>query len=160
MSKVYVVTKGSYSDYRIVSVFSSQELADLFMQTYPPNSSSYDNYNDVEEYELDVFEEQIRAGTKSWFVRMYQDGTVDHVQEESPPENPGSVVWNSPRGLFINVTTWADDGQHAIKIANEHRSALIAANRFTHGFKSDFVAPVSGNEPMLGGGNGAQSDTQ
>ncbi len=34
MDKVYIVTQGSYSDYRIVGVFDTKERAELFIESF------------------------------------------------------------------------------------------------------------------------------
>jgi len=48
MKKVYAVSSGSYSDYRVNAIFSTKELAEEFMRYIPDN-----DYNDIEEYEID-----------------------------------------------------------------------------------------------------------
>lgn len=53
MSNVYIVTQGSYSDYGIVGVFGTRELADEYIQLEMKRSNSrFDNYYDVEEFTL------------------------------------------------------------------------------------------------------------
>lgn len=51
--KVYVVTDGSYSDYHIVSIFSTKEKADIHAALL--NSSNYQEAN-VEEWDVDDIE--------------------------------------------------------------------------------------------------------
>lgn len=148
MTTVYVVTTGSYSDYGIVAIFSTRETAEMLIRNCP--EGTYPAYNDIEEYELDKFEEQIKQGKQQWWVRMRENGTVDTVQEESPPIDIGVQVFNTSHdGVMMIVTTWADNKEHAIKIANERRSALIASNQWEAGYRSDVIAPISGNEPMI-----------
>ena len=48
--KVYIVTSGIYSDYRIEAVFSTREAAELFIATN--NTIDYP-YDYIEEYEMD-----------------------------------------------------------------------------------------------------------
>ncbi|MFE5828721.1 hypothetical protein ACFQ8W_00370 [Streptomyces sp. NPDC056508] len=50
MSKVYIVTKGSYSDYRICQVFADRATADAFREQLAAANCYADA--DVEEYEL------------------------------------------------------------------------------------------------------------
>ena len=45
--KIYAVNSGSYSDYRVVALFSTPERAQEFMAAVPDS-----DYNGVEEFEL------------------------------------------------------------------------------------------------------------
>jgi hypothetical protein len=132
MTKVYVVTQGSYSDYRITALFSTRELAEMFISTF---SKPYSDFNDVVGYDLDQFEEQIREGLQQIFVIMNEDGTTTHTYGMIPSQE--DIVCEIKRSgdgtLYLHIVTWARDEQHAIKIANERRSALIASNQFKEG---------------------------
>lgn len=116
---VYVVTRGSYSDYGIVGIYSTRELAQAFMNASKP--VNYDDYNDIEEYELDQFKSKIEQGLICYWTVMQRDGSNAtakrwHVHNDFryyPPSNQ------------FSGTVWAKDEEHAIKIANERRIAYL-----------------------------------
>lgn len=54
--KVFIVTSGSYSDYRIEAVFSTKEKAQEYIQ-----NACVDDVNDIEEYEMDEQTERKNA---------------------------------------------------------------------------------------------------
>lgn len=99
-SKVYVVTQGEYSDYRIIGLFSSKDKADQLIASYPP--SCYSGQPRVEEYELDKV--GIPKGERLFRVSICVEGGVGRME----------------------TYVWAKDKQHAAKIANERRVQTIA----------------------------------
>jgi hypothetical protein len=123
MMKVYVITEGEYSGYGIVTVFSTEELANKFVEMYPDTR--------IEEYILDYYEQRVRDGKKPYNVWMFRDGTTQHCNE----------TMNEPRGIefhkvglngniVVDVTVFAKDEQHAVKIVNEKRAQLIASGEW------------------------------
>ena len=68
MKKVYLVTRGDYSDYRVSAVFDNKKKAELFTKSF--NSDEYR----IEIYDLNPFEEQIKESYKPYFVRMNKKG--------------------------------------------------------------------------------------
>ena len=73
MKKVYAATSGSYSDYGIVAIFSTKEAAQLFMERHP---NQWNDWNDIEEYDLDPGVLQMRKGYSHWMVQMEEDGST------------------------------------------------------------------------------------
>lgn len=122
-NKIWIVTSGNYSDYHIVSVFSSQELADKF--------AAHDKDRSVEEYEIDLHAEQIRSGLNTFYVRMNRDGDGS-VYSRDPDDEVELSLSDTPRaeGRVLYGTVWAEGKQHALKIANEKRAQLIANNEW------------------------------
>ena len=64
--KVYIVSWGNvlYNDYNLCAIFSTRENAQTYMDA---NAGGYDilqDFNDIEEYELDQDIEQFRAQVK------------------------------------------------------------------------------------------------
>jgi hypothetical protein len=148
MSKIYVITTGDY-DYSILNVLSTHELAEEF-KAYYDKLSRYSS-NDIEEYELDQWLPQFREGLKQFWVMIDVEGNVNDCQLTGGIETWRSEVtirnilrheyvkempeWEEVKkdidkyympGLF--VVCWAKDKRHAIKIANEKRTMLIAQN--------------------------------
>ena len=75
MSKVYLVTDGDYSDYRVLGVYSSMEKAEHAKLLYAAD-------NDVEEYELDAVPES-PPGLLAYVVIMELSGDVSRMWQES-----------------------------------------------------------------------------
>lgn len=137
-----MVSTGQYSDYSVVGVFTSRENAAEFVERVS-EAESYPDFNDVEEMELDGSLPQIRAGLKPWFVQMHRDGTTERVeQKELSPytaSDVGAVIWRRSQapaykgqGLddLLHASVFADSAAHAVKIANEHRTQMIAEGKW------------------------------
>jgi hypothetical protein len=138
VTKVFAVNSGSYSDYGIVAMFSTRQLAQEFMDAVPDYG-----YNDIEEYDLDPpATEKIRKGYKLWCIRMLKDGSVEMVDKSEintynvkdageftiwertkAPAYRGNGIPNAMTG-----TVWARTEKQAVKIANEKRVQMIANN--------------------------------
>lgn len=135
---IWVVEQGSYSDYRVVGVFTSKENADHIAKVI--NGDEEDRYDDatVAEWPLDPAVAELRQGLSLYFVQMQADGTVDRCdrKEISGYELDGKVaMWRRSQapayrgqGLadVLWVTAFAKNDKHAIKITNEHRARMIA----------------------------------
>ena len=124
--KIYAVSTGRYSDYRIEGIYSTKEKAQEAHCLYAAD-------NDIEEYELDAMPEH-PPGMLHYFVKMDEQGNASFVEIRSAEHMP-NFDW-SPYGDNKNVgfNVWAKDEIHAIKISNEKRAQLIATNRWTTDF--------------------------
>lgn len=131
MTTIYVVTRGSYSDYQIVGVFSTKEKAEAFTEFYP--KTGYNGLNDIEEYELNAVS-KYPAGKRAFMARFTVDGEM--AIEQIAPEYVNETV--KPYGDNETMCTecWAADELSAAKIANERRVQTIAANQWTTDFKA------------------------
>ena len=127
MSTVWLVTKGCYSDYRLVGVFSSKENAKKYMRAFPHDG--YDGYNDIEEYELDRAIIEIDAGLRNYIINMAVDGQVlnTQVNNEYDPNEGRFEIWGGKRITHYTFNIWAKDESHAVKIANERRIMALAS---------------------------------
>lgn len=142
MDKIYIVTAGDYSDYHIVTVFSSRELAEKFCTKFGDPDYEYE----IEEYELDSFRQQLNNGLNCFNVSMCADGSLlDDVDKDYNEEvilsgktNYRIYKWDQER-LMLHITCMAENRQHAIKIANEIRTQLIATNNFVLGYNNKTV---------------------
>lgn len=127
MTTIYLVTDGDYSDYRIVSAHSTKELAERAKELANAD-------NDIEEWELDPELPQPPPGRLPWYVTMNRDGSTDYnsrraIDEFAPGVEFVSGYFRDPPGTWrLQVGCWARDEAHAVKIANEYRAALIAAD--------------------------------
>lgn len=144
MSKrtVWVIEQGSYSDYRVVGIYSTrenaQEIADIINREDP-----YDKA-EVGEWEVDPLISELRAGWRPFHLVMLADGTVENVRDEERNSyniGNGTHLWlwertKAPaykgKGIpdALNGTVWAKDREHAIKIANERRVQMIASGEW------------------------------
>ena len=135
MKKIYAVNSGSYSDYRVVALFSTPELAREFMAAVPDS-----DYNEIEEFELDPnTADLIRRGYSIWKVHMLRDGGIECVTRNNPEiyevTNVGHRIWNRTqapayvgKGIpdILTSMVWAKSETQAVKIVNEHRAQMIA----------------------------------
>ncbi len=112
MTSIYVLTEGDYSDYSIIGVYSTKELAEEAQTLY--------KYSQIEEYDLDNIPEH-PPGMTAWFVRI-GDGKLDdlYTSQVSPFEQtvPREFEYKYPNGATAYfVYCWAVDANHAEKIA-------------------------------------------
>jgi hypothetical protein len=137
---VWVVEQGSYSDYHVVGVFSSEKNARQIVALLK-ESDCYDEPT-VAFWEMNPGIRDINAGHKLWNVRMLRDGFVESAEgREVSSYNFGGNVWVWERSKApayqgtdtpdaLDATVWAKSAKHAVKIANEHRARLIASGEW------------------------------
>ncbi len=135
-TQVYIVTDGDYSDYRILAVFLDKETAD----EYAAQQSAT-----VETHEIGKL--YMPKGMRWWRVDMDEAGDLrmGYAETVCVPDFPyedenqtdldmsGSVdgprIWrNTGYRVFYVQTKRGEEG--AIKVANERRVQLIAANQW------------------------------
>ena len=122
---VYIVTSGEYSDYGIDAVFSTKADAELYCKQ-PGHSGSC--CPGIEEWEMDALTKPLRAGYVNYFVRMAKNGdTIEHWTKPI-----GDALFDRDYGydvrknLIMEIT--AKSLEHAVKIANETRTQILANN--------------------------------
>ncbi len=142
IEKVYVCTSGEYSDYHIDTVFDNKEDAEEFCEKFGDM---------IEEYEINVITPILRTGFKRYIVCLDRDGntpfdsgsnieqlkylnignlkTVVHFNEGEKEKYPCSRL--IPNTEYILVTCFAKNEEHALKIANEKRTEIIAFNKWS-----------------------------
>ena len=121
---VYVVTAGTYSDYHICAVFSTEEKA----LEYAGLAGGEWNERGVEPYEVDAIG---NAGLWAFDVDMdYLTGDNARARSEEEANEPDSelhvcaeyIGWETIDGpAKAQMLVLARDAQHAIKIVNEKR---------------------------------------
>jgi hypothetical protein len=130
--KVYVVSSGLYSDYRIDCVFRTREEADGWIsKRWSPNKYS------VEEWEFGTYNPSQLLGFR--VVMSVEDGDVDFGCETNH-EGPSTLHIKCSSPLFpwsrrspyfeMTVRCLAHDKDHAIKIASEYRRMVLASPLF------------------------------
>ena len=131
--KVYLVSEGCYSDFTIIGAFSTPEKA--------KDAADYFNANEgIDEYEIDQDAKQRPVGMKAFSVTMDREGNVikdewshnNVIYECSGSDADNNVVrpYGGYRGMPTHASfyVWARDEEHAVKIANEKRGALLLSN--------------------------------
>ena len=120
--KVYLVTDGEYSDYHLCGIYSTREKAEEAKQIYVAD-------RDIEEIELDGLPEHIE-GLYCYLVSMNKSGKLRSVDwlERSDRMNKDVTLWDHQE--VADFFVMGRDSKHAIKIANERRSYLIATNQW------------------------------
>ena len=117
--KIYVVTSGEYSDYGINALFSTKELAQLYMDKF---NEPFSGYNDIMECEVDEMEADLRSDRKPFNIIMERDGQIVRVDLGSTYGKYDAVVktYYLKKEQF-EISLFADNEEQAIKIANEKR---------------------------------------
>ena len=116
--KIYIVTSGCYSDYRIERVFSTKEKANEFIQQHGTDYR-------IEEYVVD--EEKVKKEEKIWDVEIDID---DNSVIQSIPRNflcreEGTCEHHEYfRNDVVDLCVKADSMDKAIKIAKERYFAI------------------------------------
>ena len=121
MTTIYVVTEGQYSDYHIVGLYSTIEMATKCKEAV--------NADDIECFELNSGDFRLYdLGYKVWHVRFSGDVTeateYDYYQEKYPMD---SWVHYNRNTKTMSISLYAKDEKHAIKIASEYRAQVIAS---------------------------------
>ena len=119
--KVYLVTAGSYSDYRVLAAFSTRYRAKQYMDQHNSTLSNRWYEADIEAYDLDLPNEWGTVIT----VHMDRSGYVKNLIEQHI-HMPASEVGCRLRKDLIENTVLCDDQKRAIKATNELRAQLIA----------------------------------
>lgn len=121
---LYVLTSGEYSSYHINGIFSTLEKAEYAKRLLCAC--------DIEEWELDELPDH-PPGLLHFWVRMDMDGNNLCYGQDA---NFSAPDWEPGRyRKYIAFHMWAKDQQHAIKIANERRIALLASCQLTDDWK-------------------------
>lgn len=118
--KVYVITKGEYSDYHICAVATDKEKAEEIRKKYsqPWEAAEIEEY-DTEETEMLMY--------KNLYVCIYYKKSKSIIVNETSFEYPPSIefmVKDSTSQLSTHVN--ADDKVHAFKIASDRFAKYLA----------------------------------
>lgn len=125
MATAYLVTAGSYSDYRVKGVFLDPEEAERAKILWGAD-------NDVEEYEIGAMPEWTNDWTP-WSVSMQRSGdyalakpeNTEYFKEDKRPLNVVNSYYGSGTSIYVYVA--AKTAEQAIKVANELRIQWLAA---------------------------------
>ena len=130
--KIYLVSKGDYSDYHIVSVFSTKELAELYVSKFSKLISRYDEFS-IEEYDIDSFATEL-INKFPFIIAIDKEGNTTNVTnfywDFEDGKSDLSLAKSGDENLTLYVHCFADDEKHAIKIASEKRFEILALNKW------------------------------
>ncbi|MBU2052483.1 hypothetical protein KKH13_04740 [Patescibacteria group bacterium] len=131
--KVYIVAAGEYSDYHIVSVFSTKEIAERYVTILCPSGF-------VTEYEVDNPEDledlkRVPIGHFSYEATIHIDGTI-HVKRINVDDMLDDYLFirdfrfGMSTEIVMLIYCFAKDDIHATKIASERRREFLALNKW------------------------------
>jgi hypothetical protein len=132
MKKIYIITEGSYSDYHIVGVAEDKESAEILMEKWRADDIGEFNINTIEDAKYiqnkKVFEVKMwKNGKSNVIIPLYKCQIDVHT-------NPHFVFFGGMLSggidVVMNLYCWADGEEHAVKIANEYRTRLIASGEW------------------------------
>lgn len=142
---VYLVTKGSYSDYSVYGIFADKELAEEYAAQI---SDRWDTAHVSPRTLMTSSDLPSPPGFRAYNIVMDRDGNTQKVQSESCAnegdwyslydvefENKKIKHVYTGRVNFVIKTDKGEEG--AIKIANERRIRLIAENEWPEKGKVD-----------------------
>ena len=134
---VWVIEQGSYSDYRVVGVYSTKVKAELVC-TKVNKGYEYEPAT-VSEWPLDPGIEAINHGLSPFVVWMLRDGSTEKVsmcaEDFEYTLNDKPRIWRRSTALAYQIEkaadcltarVFAEDARHAVKIVNEYRTQMIA----------------------------------
>jgi hypothetical protein len=108
---IYLLTAGEYSDYHIIGVYSTKELAEEAESLFPDS--------EIEEKELDFIPEH-PPGMKFWYCHIVE-GIIKYCGQMSPNNYHLSLsdyyhtgISGDNNGCYY---IWAKDEEHATKIS-------------------------------------------
>ena len=111
MKSIYILTEGDYSDYHIIGVYSSEELAQKAQFLY--------QYSQIEEYSLDIIPEH-PPGMKAWSVVVSDESGVNCYSMDPHDHIPYEHYFKGGDGNYTGLYhVWATDDDHACKIAQD-----------------------------------------
>ncbi len=130
--KIYIITAGEYSDYHIVGVAESKEVAKELLSKYKGLESP-----SIEEYKINSKNDILEIQNKNYYiVRMDREGNSDSEEWERYYTDIDKEIEFSYLGRYSKIPpntpamimfVWANDLTHAVKIANEKRVQMIAS---------------------------------
>jgi hypothetical protein len=139
MEKVWIVTDGDYSDYRIVAVFSTEEQANYFIK--------YTGKGDAV-IEMDV-DKPYERKDRVWRIDIaLLDHKVIYTGIENSYDNLKDCIKlrRYSRGGVLSLWIEADNLERAVKIANERIGQVLAG---AYMFYKNAFLTIGNNTPYV-----------
>jgi len=111
MKTVYILTAGDYSDYHIIGVYSTRELAEKAQFLY--------EYSRIEEYSLDRIPDA-PPNMKAWELFLSDEEGISCYPSNPDGDVPYENYFTTNKGILTaSYRVWATDEDHARKIAQD-----------------------------------------
>lgn len=125
MSKIYAVTAGQYSDYHIVALTTNKEIAEAKMRVSKEYDVRIEEYDDLQDFT--IIEESKKVKPK-WEIEINVHGKIvsSKICTYSQDEELEEDIIRFTAGLHSFFYVFADDKEHAEKIASDRRAKAIA----------------------------------
>ncbi len=130
MNKIYIITKGEYSDYQIVCVFSTEEKAMAYIDEYMKTGlAGYGDEMIIEEFKVDdtVHAEMVTKKQYEAKIRL-RDGELQDEKGQLifvRPNERGCSYFGIDYGVGISYISQ----EHARKLAVEARQDWLRQSR-------------------------------
>lgn len=147
--KIYLVTDGDYSSYRVLGAFTTREAAETFRL--------FHHLDSVEEFDLDP-ETPAHSGLAFECCRPLANGSLadcDRVSNELHKTSDLRIIWYEGSWFMpveaekpgakphLEMTVLADDEQHALKIFMEKTRAFKAGSIWASYFPRGSAVPTA-----------------
>lgn len=134
INMVYVVTSGTYSEYRIESIFTEKHFAEAYINSFGEDPCAEMT---IEEWELHNgnYNGYIKDGRALYFIRFQPNFSSDirdiekafqHDTSEDIKKGKKSIEISLVHDNCIHMRIWARDKDHAIKIAGDERAKYLS----------------------------------
>lgn len=120
--KIYVVTRGSYSDYHIIAATLDEERAKILKDKFDEGCS-------WDETRIEVYEDSEEIAKPLWQVFFNDKGEVDVIERCYSSYFYGTIDEFGPminRNGCVRIKVFADTTEAAVKIAAEKRAQYLA----------------------------------
>lgn len=119
--KIYVLTKGCYSDYHIITATTDYELACKIKDRFDKINSEWSD----EKVNIEIYEDAELYLKPNYFIRFDKQGNVVEAYEDTSEYGYDRYSGLDVKGgYFTTITT--DNKESAIKIAAEKRAMFLA----------------------------------
>lgn len=126
MTMVYVVSRGEYSDYAIVALFSTKEKATKYIKYVNSQLDTYSKLNSfIEKFELNI---PLETSIITW-VRMDKKGKTIETWKSLNADSNYNPIFDNDQNLVYPVNTI--NITRAIKVTNEKRTKLLTLSTMT-----------------------------
>ncbi len=123
MTKCFIIEQGSYSDYRVVGIFTTRENAERGL-AYIQNADHYDEPT-IDERELDPAIDGLNQGLTQFRVHIGEHKTECRIITGLDEDE---YHWNNP-DQTSSYPVWARTPDDAIKIAAERHAIYQSTPR-------------------------------
>ena len=124
MPTCWIIEQGSYSDYRVIGIYSTKENAEHALAYIKKDPHGEEPY--IDERHLDPAITELNEGLIQFSIRMLFNGEVTiNLRRDLESKD---ITWKD--GACYNI--WARDRDHAIKIAAERFAQYSAERNIPH----------------------------